>query len=181
MATLKIPDTCKIERCVSSDDTKTLGHPNLRTFADGERVVIATDAVKMVVIPVDTDAVDGVIPMEVVKAARRSHVEIDLEQSTATVAEDEHHETWKRSEGPYPDCEAIMARAAVPGAPGTHTFAVNARHLLALQKAMGTLTLVITVDTSDARAPIYVAPWGMCGSVGARGAVMPMNISKDES
>jgi hypothetical protein len=185
---MQIHKLAKIERCVSTDETRhVLTQPYL-DIQDGEGRMIATDGKCMAVVPVDVDANDvaGHVPAESLKTARKVWGKLTLNtlavgESAVSVGDYQ----WKRplDMGKFPNW-----RNVIPSPEKDRTeilrVGINPEFLSRVAEAIGAGDLVnleIPIETQgrykgQVLGAIVVRPRENCAVAGAFGLVMPARI-----
>lgn len=182
-----VPDrNHKIEKAVSTDETRPiLTRPYVR-IVDGQGYLCATDSYQLVMIPVEIveGDVEGALPLPALKAARRSswNGTIALQQDAAVVSglvEFAGGEArYARPEGKFPDVFAL--RAALLEAPVIASVGLNALMLAKVQAALGADRTGVELEIRHPLKAILVRPLGRSGvqENAGTGMVMPIRIDK---
>lgn len=185
---MQIHKLAKIERCVSTDETRhVLTQPYL-DIRDGEAHVVATDGRCMAIVPVDVDANDvaGHVPAESLKTARKVWGKLTLNtlvvgESSVSVGDYQ----WKRpvDMGQYPNWRGVVPN---PENDKTETLRVgiNPEFLSRVAEAIGTdghVILEIPVESEgrykgQVLNAIVVRPSDKGAVRGAFGLVMPVRL-----
>lgn len=185
---MQINKLAKIEKCVSTDETRyVLTQPYL-DIRDGEARMVATDGRCMAVVPVDVDASDvsGHVPAESLKTARKVWGKLTLNTlavGEASVSVGDYQ--WKRpvDMGKFPDWRNVIPN---PEKDRTETLRVgiNPEYLARVAEAIGTdrhVVLEIPVETQgrykgQVLNAIVVRPSDKGAVKGAFGLVMPVRL-----
>jgi DNA polymerase III sliding clamp (beta) subunit (PCNA family) len=173
---MKLPKNCKIEACVSNDETRLpLGFPYL-DVQDGKGTLVATDGRKMVILGVELgqNDVQGWVSIPALVAARKA-----AGKSPDVVIE--CNGACKLTDGtafPRPldsDFRFPNWRQVVPeeGRKSVFRVSFNPEYLMELAKALGSTDKVVLEFGADNCDPILVTGCG-CGGVGV---LMPIHIS----
>lgn len=180
----------EVEAACSDDSSRpVLQQP---WYANGN--LYATDsyvAVRVAVADGDNDTT-GPVPVEAIKAARRSTdpkfkpvrgnrnappSALVLKKGKASVGSVGWSGTWTRREGNpvFPSTDTMDEMFDRPDAPGSITVAVNVELLYRASRAMGCRTVMLTVP-ADTLKPIRLRPWG--ANAGRVALVMPIRVNQ---
>lgn len=195
---MKIPFQCKIEECVSVDETRpAINQILLEKTSDTTGWLISTDGRRMAIIPVDTTAADiaGGLPTRAIKLARQLESErvrefnqdcadeadtdevpgrtsgrpLELTCGETAISLTASDITVTRSKIEFPDHKKVIAEVKPPKL----RVALNAELLAGIQRAIGSQAVVLEISDHLEMMKVCHCTYGD-PIVGAFGLLMPV-------